>query len=67
MIMNSTGIAMHTIHAPRVNLVASTIISTVPVITNPMPLTTLRWTYERRTVGSSSVRSSRVQCRIIPS
>ena len=43
-----------------------TISSTVPVATNPTVLTTRERIIVRRTAGSVSLRSSRVQCRTMP-
>ena len=54
------------IQAPWVNLVASTITSTLPVITRPNPLIPCERRIRRRVAGSRSVRSSRFQCRTMP-
>ena len=54
------------IHAPARNFVTSTMSSTVPVAMNPMVLMIRARIILRRSAGSSSVRSSRVQCRTMP-
>jgi hypothetical protein len=63
---NSTTIARIAIHAPTTNFVTTTMTSTVPVQVNPMALMTRERIIRRRTSGSVSVRSSRVQCRTMP-
>ena len=54
------------IQAPRVNLVASTMIRTVPVPTTPMPLIRRERCMRARPLGSVAVVSSRVQWRTMP-
>ena len=54
------------IHAPARNLVIVTTNSTVPVATKPIVLTTRERIIVRRTAGSVSLRSNRVQCRTMP-
>ena len=61
-----TAIAAIEIHAPWVNLVASTRTSTKPVIPAPTPLIARDRIICRRRIGSRSVRSSRFQCRSMP-
>ena len=58
---------MQTIHAPRVNLVTRTMMSTEPVITKPTALIMRLRSMLRRSLGERLlVRSSRFQCRIMP-
>jgi hypothetical protein len=66
MITKITAIATIAIHAPRVNLVTSTMISTAPVMTRPTELITRERIMWLRAAESVSVRSSRVQCRTMP-
>ncbi|SKW09344.1 Uncharacterised protein [Mycobacteroides abscessus subsp. abscessus] len=63
---NSSPIAKIAIHAPARNLVTRTTSSTVPVMMKPMVLMTRERIILRRTAGSVSVLSNRVQCRTIP-
>ena len=58
--------AMTTIHAPWVNFVASTMISTDPVSTKPIALTTRLRIMRARSLESVVPLSSLVQCRIMP-
>ena len=64
--MKRLPIARIAIHAPARNLVASTTINTEPVEMQPMVLMIRERIIRRRSSGSSSVRSNRVQCRTIP-
>ncbi|MNW54808.1 hypothetical protein D3C74_324270 [compost metagenome] len=64
---NTKAIARMAIQAPCVNLVSSTMTRTVPVMPNPIVLTTRERFILVRKRGSGVVRSSRVQCLIIPS
>ncbi len=48
------------------NFVTTTMISTVPVQMNPMVLITRERIMWRRTAGSFSTVSNRVQCRTMP-
>ena len=63
---NSADIATIAIHAPAMNLVTSTTISTAPVQMNPMVLITRERIIRRRSAGLVSVRRCRVQCRTMP-
>ena len=64
--MNNPPIARMAIQAPARNLVTSTMTSTVPVAMKPTVLITRDRIIRRRSAGSSSPPSSRVQCRTIP-
>ena len=64
-ITNSTTIAAIAIQAWPI-LVTRTTISTAMVITRPKPLIARLRCMRRRSAGSVSVRSSLVQCRIMP-
>ncbi len=66
MMRNSKLIAKMAIHAPATNLVTRTTNNTAPVDSNPTVLTTRERIILRRTRGSVSVRSNRVQCRTMP-
>ena len=65
--MKKVPIARIAIQAPARNLVTSTITKTTAVIARPKVLISRERCIRRRTAGSVSFFSSRVQCRIIPS
>ncbi len=59
--------ATTTIQAPLVNLVASTMMRTEPVMNSPNMLMSRERCIRRRSSGRSSVRRCRFQCRTMPS
>ena len=66
MMTNIAVIARMAIHAPTMNLVTTTMISTVPVHRKPIVLITRERFIRVRTTASVSVRNSRVQCLTMP-
>ena len=67
MITKKMTIARIAIQAPAKNLVMSTITRTTAVKESPIALMTRERIIRRRSAGSRSSFSSRVQCRIMPS
>ena len=65
--MKKMPIARMVIQAPARNLVTSTMTSTTAVKARPMALIRRERCIRRRSAGSGSLCSSRVQCRIMPS